>query len=36
MTDREIEEIRRNLESECEEGDNAPSHESIGRLLGRR
>ncbi|MFO1209621.1 MAG: low affinity iron permease family protein [Amaricoccus sp.] len=36
MTDREIEEIRTELESECEDRDAAPSHESIGRLLGRR
>ncbi|MFO1142231.1 MAG: low affinity iron permease family protein [Amaricoccus sp.] len=36
MTDKEIEKIRRELESACEEGGGSPSHESIGRLLGRR
>ena len=36
MTDREIEKIRAELEAECEDGADHPSHESIGRLLGRR
>jgi low affinity Fe/Cu permease len=36
MTDREIEKIRDELEAECKEGDETPSHESIERMMGRR
>ncbi len=37
MTDKEIEKIRDELENECNEGKgDKVSHETVGRLLGRR